>query len=92
VGRIVLPESYLRDGFVRIGGVIKSITPKMLTYVDAGDGRSKTIKLSSVAAICDSPEEAQRLQAFERRVRLKFERVREECRGEYQEFFAKDED
>lgn len=71
VGRILLRESILLNGFVRRGGVITKISGNRICFtlqVKHLDGEIELINtyVTKVVAVCDTEEEAEMLLNFEK--------------------------
>ena len=68
VGRILFTTSFYRHGHFRRVGRITKVTPKTVGYLNKHGGETRSSALS-VTAVCDTEEEAARLEAFDTRAR-----------------------
>jgi hypothetical protein len=88
VGRIVMLESYLRDGFCRKGGKILGLTSKSVKY-ESDYGAPLLVRLSTVAAVCDTTAEESLLLDFNRRAIEQISDVRSSLRKDFQNYLSK---
>lgn len=69
VGRILFRTSVRMHGHFQRYGTIVKVNPKSVAYARAGWGKPRLLYLYSIAAVCDTEDEAAALEAFDKRAR-----------------------
>lgn len=84
VGRIVLRDSYVRDSFCTLGGVITKISGSRIYYKDE---RGRESFCSKFSAIVDTMEEQELLYLFNNACEKERRALRQTQRAKWEEFF-----